>query len=113
MIEVVEYLDPAERSPFGRWVGSLDRTARVEVLVALARMEQGNLSNVKPVGGGVAEYRIHFGPGYRLYFGQEGNTLIVLVAGGTKKRQQQDIATAKARWADYRKRKQARTPAWR
>lgn len=97
MIEIVEYLDPQERSPFGRWVATLDRMARLEVLVAVVRMEQGNLSDVKSVGGGVMEYRIHFGPGYRLYFGREGDTLIILVGGGSKQRQPRDIASAKTR----------------
>jgi putative addiction module killer protein len=71
----------------------------------LARIEQGNLSNVKGVGSGVLEYRIDFGPAYRLYFGRDGDTLVILLAGGTKSRQQKDIATAQARWADYKKRR--------
>jgi putative addiction module killer protein len=57
------------------------------------------------VGSGVHEYRIDFGPGYRIYFGKDGERLVILVAGGTKKRQQQDIVVALARWQDYRKRK--------
>jgi len=63
------------------------------------------LSNVKAVGAGVFEYKIDFGPGYRLYFGRDGDRLVILLAGGTKKRQQQDIENAKANWKDYRKRK--------
>jgi putative addiction module killer protein len=68
-------------------------------------MEQGNLSNVKAVGGGVLEYRIDFGPGYRVYFGRDGETIIILLGGGTKKRQSNDIATAQERWNDYRRRR--------
>jgi putative addiction module killer protein len=60
---------------------------------------------VKGVGGGVFEYRIDFGPGYRVYFGKDGDTLVILLGGGTKKRQGHDIATAQERWADYKKRK--------
>jgi len=75
------------------------------VTAAIRRLELGNLSNVKGVGAGVFEYRIDFGPGYRVYFGKDGETLIILVGGGTKKRQDRDIATAHARWADYKKRK--------
>jgi putative addiction module killer protein len=56
-------------------------------------------------GGGVQEYRIDFGPGYRLYFGRDGETLVILLGGGTKKRQQSDIETAQARWVDYKRRK--------
>jgi putative addiction module killer protein len=75
------------------------------VAVALARLEQGNLSNAKGVGEGVPEYRIDWGPGYRIYFGRDGDTLVILLTGGTKKRQQRDIDTAKALWADYRRRR--------
>jgi putative addiction module killer protein len=57
------------------------------------------------VGEGVLEYRIDWGPGYRIYFGRDGNVLVILVTGGTKKRQQRDIDTAKALWADYKRRK--------
>ena len=67
-------------------------------------LEQGNTSNVKSVGEGVLEYRINFGPGYRVYFGRDGAALVILLTGGAKKRQQQDIATAGSLWADYKKR---------
>ncbi len=68
-------------------------------------MADGNLSNVKPVGTGVLEYKIDFGPGYRIYFGQDGDRLVILLAGGTKKRQSADIERAQANWEDYRSRK--------
>lgn len=74
---------------------------------ALVRIEQGNFSNAKSVGSGVSEYRIDFGPGYRIYFGKDGERLVILVGGGTKKRQQDDIQTAVARWQDYKRRKQS------
>jgi len=70
----------------------------------LDRLSMGNVSNVKAVGGGVSEIKIDFGPGYRLYFGRDGDRLIVLLGGGTKKRQQDDIASALARWTDYKRR---------
>jgi putative addiction module killer protein len=105
MIEVRLYVDLAGRTPFARWFETLDAIAAAKVTVAVARMEQGNLSNAKAIGDGVAEYRIDFGPGYRLYFGRDGNTLIVLLGGGTKKRQDRDIDTAKERWGDYKRRK--------
>lgn len=73
--------------------------------VALARAAEGNLSAGKSVGAGVSELRVDFGPGYRIYFGRDGTTLIILLAGGTKKRQQRDIETAQDRWTDYKRRK--------
>jgi len=75
------------------------------VAIALVRMEQGNLSNVKGVGAGVFENRINFGPGYRIYFGKDGAALIILLGGGTKKRQPKDIEEAKMLWREYKRRK--------
>jgi putative addiction module killer protein len=65
----------------------------------------GNFSNVKGIGSGVFEYRIDFGPGYRIYIGKDGECLVILLGGGTKKRQNTDISVASARWQDYKKRK--------
>jgi putative addiction module killer protein len=104
-MELLEYLEATGRSPFGRWFEGLDAHAAAKVTVALTRLKQGNLSNVKGVGEGVFEYRIDFGPGYRLYFGRDGESLIILVGGGTKARQHRDVASAKVRWADYKRRK--------
>lgn len=100
-----EYLDDRGASPFARWFSRLDARAAAKVVVALTRLEQGNLSNLKPVGAGVHEFRIDFGPGYRIYLGRDGEDLIILLGGGTKARQQADIAAAKARWRDYKDRK--------
>ena len=104
-MQILQYLDPIGRNPFAVWFDGLDPHAAAKVTMAVARLELGNLSNSKSVGGGVLEYRIDFGPGYRLYFGRDGATIIILVGGGTKKRQRQDIATAQTRWDDYRRRK--------
>lgn len=103
--KVIEYLEPEGASPFARWFARLDAVAGARVTTALYRMEQGNLSNVKPVGQGVAEYRIDFGPGYRIYIGQDGDTLVILLGGGTKKGQNADIQLAQQRWRDYKARK--------
>jgi len=105
LTEIEEYFSNDGRSPFGEWFDDLDSGAAAKVTIALTRMERGNFSNVKSVGAGVQEYRIDFGPGYRIYFGRDGETLIILVAGGAKRRQQKDIEAAQARWADYKKRK--------
>ena len=77
--------------------------AAAKVAAALARIERGNLSNVKGVGEGVLEYRIDWGPGYRVYFGRERDVLVILLTGGTKKRQQRDIEAAQAMWAEYKR----------
>src|SRR3954451_15803245 len=74
-MEIREFLDTRGRSPFAGWFDRLDPQAVAKVAVALTRMEQGNLSNVKTVGGGVLEYRIDFGPGYRVYVGRDGDML--------------------------------------
>jgi putative addiction module killer protein len=105
MRNIVHYVTEDGLSPFERWFARLNATAAAKVAVALYRLEQGNLSNAKSVGKGVFEYRINFGPGYRVYFGQDGETLVILLAGGTKKRQKQDIQQAQRRWADYQQRK--------
>jgi putative addiction module killer protein len=68
-------------------------------------MGQGNFSNVEGVGSGVFEYRIDFGPGYRVYFGKDGETLVVLLGGSTKKRQQRAIEAARESWKEYKHRK--------
>ena len=77
------------------WVDALrDRQDRARIVVRLERMAMGNLGDVKPVGEGVSEARIAYGPGYRLYFVQRGDTLIVLLCGGDKSSQTTDIKTA-------------------
>ena len=111
MLEVREYIDTAGRSPFSKWLRALNVHAAAKVATALERMADGNLSQVKPVGTGVLEYKIDSGPGYRIYFGQDGDRLVILLAGGTKKRQSADIERAQAHWGDYRRRKKEDT-AW-
>jgi len=102
---LVEYQDEHGRSPFGRWFARLNAQAAARMARALYRLAEGNLSSVKAVGQGVSEYRLDFGPGYRIYFGQDGEKLVVLLAGGTKKRQSLDVKNAQARWRNYRRRK--------
>ena len=108
MMEIREYTTLDGNSPFAHWFNELDAQAAAKVTTALVRMEQGNFSNVKSVGAGVLEFRIHFGAGYRVYFGKDGERLVILLAGGTKKRQQRDIEAAQARWTDYKQRKRSR-----
>ena len=105
MLEIREFLDDDGHSPFGHWFNRLSSTVSARIATALYRMEQGNLSNAKGVGSGVMEYRIHAGAGYRIYFGQDGERLIILLAGGSKRQQQKDIDAAKDRWKRYKQRK--------
>ncbi len=102
--KVAEYLSCGV-SPFGTWFATLNAVAAAKVTAALYRMEKGNMSNVKAVGKGVSEYKIDFGPGYRIYFGQEGERVIVLLGGGSKKFQADDIRIAQALWAEYKSKK--------
>jgi putative addiction module killer protein len=107
MAEMVirSFVDLGGRVPFQTWFATLETQAQAKITIALSRLARGNRSQVKGLGGGVAELKLHWGPGYRIYFGQDGRTLVILLAGGTKKRQGEDIATAKARWAEYKERK--------
>jgi putative addiction module killer protein len=108
MLDIRYYVAANGDEPFADWFADLEAVARAKVTRAIARMEQGNLSNVKSVGGGVLEYRIDFGPGYRVYFGRDGDTLVILLTGGTKKRQQRDIDAAHDYWQDYKQGKRGR-----
>ena len=105
MVEIREYVDSRGRVPFRRWLDGLDPAATYRVEAALARIADGNLANLKSVGGGVLECRLHFGPGYRIYLGRDGDAVVILLAGGTKARQHQDIEKARVLWRDYRRRK--------
>ena len=103
MLEIRYYVAANGHQPFAEWFADLDPVARAKVARAITRMEQGNLANVKSVGEGVLEYKIDFGPGYRVYFARDGEMLLILLTGGTKKRQQRDVNAATAYWQDYKK----------
>ena len=105
MITIREYIDLDGRSPYAKWFNRLNAPAAAKVATALVRMELGNFSTTKGIGEGVFECRIDFGPGYRIYFGKDGDALVILLGGGTKKRQQKDIMTAKTLWKEYKRRK--------
>ena len=104
-IAVQEYLDEAGKSPFARWFKELNAPAAAKVAATLYRLEQGNFSNIEGVGSGVYEYKINFGPGYRVYFGKDGEKIVILLGGGSKSRQSTDITAALACWQDYKRRK--------
>jgi putative addiction module killer protein len=108
VIELIEFLDERNRSPFAEWRDALDPAVRVRIEISLARLQGGNRSALKGVGSGVLEMRLDFGPGYRIYLAKEGEQYIILLGGGTKRRQQDDIEDAKARWLKYQRGKQAK-----
>jgi putative addiction module killer protein len=103
--QLIEYVNISGVSPFARWRERLDATARARITLAVYRLEAGNFSAAKGAGAGIFELRLDFGPGYRVYFGKDGEQLIILLGGGTKKRQQADIETAQALWQEYKRRK--------
>ncbi len=107
MIALHEYLGAGGENQYRAWFMGLDVAAATKVTVALERIAQGNKSSIKGVGQGVSECRIDFGPGYRIYFGRDGEQLIILLGGGTKKRQNEDIESARAAWREYKQRKKA------
>lgn len=102
--QIVEYA-PAGRSFFAEWFEELDPVTAARVDRYLRRLETGNLGAVKAIGSGVFEVRMDFGPGYRVYAGWEGRTIVVLLGGGDKSRQAADIAAAIQRWKQYNQRK--------
>lgn len=103
--EIRRYITPEGKFPFTEWLDSLrDRNVRVRIKSRLDRVEQGNLGDVKSVGEGVFELRINYGPGYRIYFGQVGLTIVLILMAGDKSTQDQDIRQAIAYWKDYEKR---------
>jgi len=106
MVDLHEYENANGGKPFRRWFEKLDSEAARKVTTALYRIGLGNFSNTTGVGAGVYECRIHFGPGYRIYFGKDGERLVILLGGGAKKRQQNDIQLAIDRWRDYKRRKE-------
>ena len=108
MFEVLEYIDEYGQSPFANWFNGLNVQAPAKVSIALIRMENENLSNTKGVKGGVFEYRMEFGPGYRIYFGNDGGKIIILLGGGTKKGQDKDIKIVKEHWQNYKQRKKVK-----
>ncbi|MEG4532774.1 type II toxin-antitoxin system RelE/ParE family toxin [Microcoleus sp. D2_18a_D3] len=103
--EIRRYTTAEGRAPFTEWLDALrDRNVRVRIKSRLDRVEQGNLGDFKSVGQGVFELRINYGPGYRLYFGQVGLTIVVILIAGDKSTQEHDIRQAIEYWTDYEKR---------
>jgi putative addiction module killer protein len=104
-VEIRQYQTADDRKPLTEWLDGLrDGATRSRIVARLDRLTEGLRGNWKNVGGGVCELRIDHGPGYRVYYGQEGDTLILLLCGGTKRTQAKDIEKAHAYWKDYKAR---------
>ena len=102
--ELRVYETPSGKAPFDDWLDGLrDTKGQSRIQVRLDRLEQGNLGDCKPVGEGVLELRINYGPGYRVYIAEDGPVVVLLLIGGNKGTQTKDIKTAKSYWKNYRK----------
>jgi putative addiction module killer protein len=99
---LIVYATPSEEEPFTDWINNLrDVVGRKRILARIGRLEQGNYGDCEPVGEGISELRMFFGPGYRVYFGENGNDIVILLCGGDKSSQDKDIQLAKAYWQEY------------
>lgn len=105
MIDVREYVDARGHNYFREWARKLEPVVRARVDKAVFRLGEGNFSAAKPEGEGVSALRLDFGPGYRVYFANDGERLVILLAGGSKRRQQEDIQLAHRLWTEYKRRK--------
>ena len=101
-LTIREYLTANGKNPFREWLNSLTVAVRARIQARMLRFETGNLGDHKSVGSGVWEARVMFGPGYRIYFGKDGDTLIVLLGGSAKKNQADAIARAIGAWVTYK-----------
>jgi putative addiction module killer protein len=108
-LQVFHYQTGDGIRPFEEWLTELkaDRRARAAILTRIDRVERGLMGDWKSVGGGVGEMRVDYGPGYRVYFGRDGTTVVILLCGGYKGTQSRDIKMAKRYWRDYETRKRS------
>ena len=105
MIKVLRYVSEDEADHVDRWFRNQSSETRARIQIRIDRVELGNFGDHKSVGEGVFELRIDFGPGYRVYYGRDGDKFVILLVGGTKKRQARDIATARNYWSAYKQEK--------
>lgn len=99
---VIVYANPNGKEPFTEWLYGLhDGMGRKRILARVSRLQQGNYGDCEPVGEGVSELRMFFGSGYRVYFGEHGDDIVILLCGGDKGSQNKDIQQAKVYWKEY------------
>lgn len=105
MIKLFRYQDDNQHEPFTEWLNALrDTVAQARIRVRLRQVQAGNFGDAQPVGDGVSELRIHMGAGYRVYYGQHGKTVVILLCGGDKSSQAADIKRAKELWSEWKRR---------
>ena len=104
-IRVAQYIGANGRNRFDDWFRRLEPQTRARIQTRIDRIELGSFGDCRTVGQGVFEFRIHFGPGYRVYFGRDGDELVVLLGGGSKRRQARDVVRAQADWRAYKREK--------
>lgn len=102
LLKIAIYSTPAGKAPFSEWQNTLDAPTRALIKTRISRVKLGNFGDCKSVGDGLRELRINYGPGYRIYFGMQGSTLVILLTGGNKRSQLRDIAKAKKYWLEYK-----------
>lgn len=108
--ELLTYENADGKRPFDNWLyGLKDRATKARIIARLNRVALGNMGDSKSVGEGVCELRLDFGKGYRVYFAQEGEEIVLLLCGGDKGSQAKDVRLAKNYWEDYKKRKKHAT----
>lgn len=104
-IKVAQYIGADGRNRFDAWFRRLEPQTRARIQTRIDRIELGSFGDYRSVGRGVFEFRLHLGPGYRVYFGRDGHELVVLLGGGSKRRQTRDVARAQADWKAYKREK--------
>ncbi len=102
--KLIDYETSNRSCPIRDWLDGLDNIVSARIEARLKRVALGNFGDVKPVGQGVSELRLKFGSGYRVYFAQHGAEIIILLSGGDKGSQSDDIETAKSFWSDFKRR---------
>ncbi len=104
LIQVEEYLTDQGQCPFAEWLSALkDVTGRALLRKRINRLRRGNFGTTETLGNGLFELKIYYGPGYRVYFGRDGETIVILLCGGDKGSQKRDIERARKYWDDYRR----------
>lgn len=105
MIELLRYQRDDGREPFTEWLNAMrDKVAQARIRIRLRQVQAGNLGDCEPVGDGVIELRVHIGPGYRVYCGRHGKTVLILLCGGDKGSQVADIKQARMLWTEWKRR---------